>query len=504
MKVLLLPFEVESFAIGTLFKKMNSEGHEVLIVNCDTWTYNDYHGRKNVLGWYNELNISNFVTMQSIHEKLLEEKNYDIDYEYLEEFEKKYCKSKNLIQLLLTDHIFGHGFRYPYYISFSNNQKLKWVELQLKWIENIINEFLPDMFFTMERNYFIKNVVWQIAKSRNIPMYTLVQGRVKSKFYISNNFGLGINQKLELILNEYSQKQLLSTLNYVNNYFQNNEFSIYNTSTTEKSLKENAYSLKKSIRELYWSIHFEIKHLIISRKRVKKLFRPTLGDYSEIKAILYHSRRFFNKIRYLSFNQRDFEQRLPKKPYIYFALHALPESSTLTLSTEYYEDDLIRFISKELPFGFSLVVKENPLMVGDRPYCFYKQLKKNVNIHLMDPLFPSKEIIKHTRGTVGISGTVLLETAMLNKPTLSFGEPDFKSILTFRDHSDIKAFIEACEQEKPKLDFSKTLRYLHYIIENGIALPWLDVLYKPRSKSFNHGVEMIYDLLKKTILHVNK
>jgi len=499
MKIILLPFEVESWAIGVLYNKLQSDGHDVLIVNCDTWMYNDYHGRRNILNWYKELNIDTYRTLESIHGQFLKKNCDNIDYNFLEEFEKKYCKSKNLMQLILTDHIFGHGFRYPYYVKFSNNKKIKWVELQLKWIEGIVNEFCPELIFTIERNYFIKNAFWQIAQSKNIKMYTLVQGRVQSKFFISENFGYGNDLKVEDLLCKYTQEQLVQARDYVTSYFENDEFSVYNTSATEKLLKGKSFSAKKIIYELVWSIYFEVKHFIISWKHVWKLFKPVLGDYSETKAIYYQLRRFFNKMRYFVLNKHDFNQSLPNKPFIYFALHALPESSTLTLSSEYYEEDLIRYISKEMPIDLLLVVKENPLMVGDRPYNFYSQLKNNLNVYLIDPLYSSKGIIKHARGTAGISGTVLLETAMLNKPTLSFGEPDFKNVITYTGHSGVTAFIKDCLEEKPSEKYDQTLRYLQYIIENGVVLPWLDVLYRPKSKSFIDGVNSIYNLLKKRL-----
>lgn len=499
MKIILLPFEVESYANAVLYKKFYEDGHEPLIVNCDSWIYNDYHGRK-ALKFYKDLGVINHLTLENIHKNFLQnEYKNKIDYKYLEYFEKEFCKSKNIIQLILTDHIFGHGFRYPYYINFTRDQKIKWVELQLKWIEGIVEQFSPDLIFTMERNYFVKNVFWQIAQTKNIKMLTLVAGKIQSKLYLSENFGYGSSPKFDAILNSYNSKQLIEAKEYVDHYYKSKEFSTYNSSFTEKLYKDNSIRFTNIIKEFLNSVRFEIKHLIISRKKVKEKFHPVLGEYSEFKALIYHLRRLFNKIRYKCFRKIDFVQDLPATPFIYFALHALPESSTLTLSKEYYEEDIIRSVSKELPIGMTLLVKENPLMVGDRPYSFYKQLKENINVKLIDPFFLSKEIVKKTLGTVGISGNVLLETALLNKPTLAFGEPEFINIIPYKGQKDINAFIKDCSEKTQSVKFQNTLCYVQYVIDNGEVLPWLDILYKRRSNTFTVSVNKLYELIKEHI-----
>ena len=135
-------------------------------------------------------------------------------------------------------------------------------------------------------------------------------------------------------------------------------------------------------------------------------------------------------------------------------------------------------------------------MVGDRPFSFYSDVGNLPNVYLLDPRFSSKEIIKKSCGVTGISGTALLEAAMLQKPTHTFGMPGFYDIMDFHGHRDFQDFVKHCAEGKPSCEPTKMLRYVNYMLENGVALPMKDILYGHSSTSFFEGTEAIYRMFK--------
>ena len=105
----------------------------------------------------------------------------------------------------------------------------------------------------------------------------------------------------------------------------------------------------------------------------------------------------------------------------YFPLHVHPETTT-SLYSEYYVDNLtnqgtsVEFLSKVMPTGSTLIVKEHPAMVGTRPINLYKNYRKPYNVDLVGPDISQFEIIKNSKGVISLCGTVGLEALMLGKP----------------------------------------------------------------------------------------
>jgi hypothetical protein len=119
---------------------------------------------------------------------------------------------------------------------------------------------------------------------------------------------------------------------------------------------------------------------------------------------------------------------LPGK-YVFFALHFQPEQSTL-VGGIYYANQigLIENISKSLPLGYSLVLKEHPAGRGARPAWQYRHLASLPNVVFCDA--PSKVIAARAAAVLTISGTIGVEAIALDKPTIMFGR-------SFFDYSDL-------------------------------------------------------------------
>ena len=495
MKVMLLAYEVESYAMCELARHLERDGHEVWIVNCDYYTF--IHDTS-VREWYRKHNFTKWLNYEEEYRKLYT-RNYTVDWDYLKSFEERFCITKNLHQLIMTDRNLSqsHHHRRPYYTPISSRDQLYyWVELQLRWCESLLEKINPDVIFTIERNLFIKNVMWQIASSQGKSMFNLINSRVYGTYWTSDNFGCGTSDTIRSFIasDKMDTDDLRPAVKYVK-HFRDSMFSTVVGTPVEKVLQDDAWLDPEAIlRDLAYTVRRIVVHGITKKKRYRGRFRSNFFDSSTHLTLLYYLRITLNRLRFLWRN--PFKTELPAEPFIYMPLHLLPESSTLTLSTEYYEADLIRYVAKELPVGMRLVVKEHPMMIGDRLFRFYSDLKELPNVYLLDPRYSSKEAVKKSRGVTGISGTALLEAAMLQKPTHAFGKPEFLDIIDFQGYGEFRGFVERCAVGAPSLKFDKTLRYVKYMLDNGVELPLKDVLYGPGSQAFTEGVAIIHQMLK--------
>ena len=494
MKIMFLAHENECFANCELAKLFERDGHECWIVITDYWSFID---NQRVQDWCSERGFTKWIDFEAEYRKLYNTE-FEVDWAYLKSFETRYCRTKNLQQLMMTDMILSrsHHHRSPYYTPIKSKKRLYyWVELQLRWCESLLENLDPDVIFTLGTNYFIKNVIWQIASTQNKVMYTLEDTRVLGSSYISDNFNLGTSAT---VLTEISKESpinsnLTAAEDYIN-YFRRSLFSTVVNTPAEEFLQGPWLNPKAIIFELISYIKKILRHQFLRKKKYRGRLQANYFNSDYRYLIPYYAHVAFNKLRFKWRNPCIAD--LPARPFIYLPLHVLPESSTLTLSTEYYEADLIRFIAKELPAGLLLVVKEHPMMVGERPFKFYADLAELPNVLLLDPRYSSKEAVLQSMGVTGISGTALFEAAMLQKPTHTFGTPEFLTVVDFVGYSEFGDFARYCAANLPSRKYDIVLKYVQYMLDHGVVIPWNDILIKPGSEAFNKGVGVIYQMLQ--------
>lgn len=121
--------------------------------------------------------------------------------------------------------------------------------------------------------------------------------------------------------------------------------------------------------------------------------------------------------------------------YIYFPLHYEPERTTNPDGIKYHDQFRALITLRSLtPQGISIAVKEHSSQFtsqlfgykGRSPY-FYELLKIINGITLIDPSIPSKNLIKNSIFTATITGTAALESALMGKPALIFGNVWFEN-----------------------------------------------------------------------------
>ncbi|MDR7152328.1 hypothetical protein J2W49_004304 [Hydrogenophaga palleronii] len=134
----------------------------------------------------------------------------------------------------------------------------------------------------------------------------------------------------------------------------------------------------------------------------------------------------------LSNEYRKFARRIDPHeigPYVYFALHYQPELTTTPLggdaSDQFY---LVRALSRALPDGYKLVIKEHPsqlarVLYGEqgRSRGCWEMLSALDNVIICDLEVPSITLVKMASLVVTVTGTVGWEAMVNGKPCLYFG-----------------------------------------------------------------------------------
>jgi hypothetical protein len=83
---------------------------------------------------------------------------------------------------------------------------------------------------------------------------------------------------------------------------------------------------------------------------------------------------------------------------------------------------VIEALSKSLPLGMDLVVKEHAIMLGRRPPGFYNVLCKTPKVILASPFESTFTLIRQAALTCAITSTAIWEAMMLQRPALVLGE----------------------------------------------------------------------------------
>ena len=117
--------------------------------------------------------------------------------------------------------------------------------------------------------------------------------------------------------------------------------------------------------------------------------------------------------------------------FVYYPLHTEPETALQTLSPEYfYQLSCIAALSRDLPAGTVLAVKDTLAAIGRRPRDFYAQILEFKNVVLLDVREFGLEVAKKSSAVATITGTGGFEAAVMGKPVISFGRHNLYNFLS--------------------------------------------------------------------------
>lgn len=139
---------------------------------------------------------------------------------------------------------------------------------------------------------------------------------------------------------------------------------------------------------------------------------------------------------------------LKGQKFIFYPLHTEPEIALQTLSPEYfYQLSCITALSRDLPAGVKLAVKETYEAVGRRPTDFYRQIAEFKNVVMLDMMELGLDVVRQAEAVVTITGTAGFEAAVLGKPVIAFGRHNqynfLDHVFVVTDEADLESYLKA-------------------------------------------------------------
>ena len=139
----------------------------------------------------NSLTLSAYyVELNRLPETLSEN---EVDWDYIREFERKYCKRYTLLELAAMDPIFSSAFHHRkiYYRPENKAIFFKMLELKARWLEGVFGALAFDAVFTVNFQYFVKAALFTMAEAKSIPFLVASSCRLADLQLLYDNFSLG-------------------------------------------------------------------------------------------------------------------------------------------------------------------------------------------------------------------------------------------------------------------------------------------------------------------------
>ena len=243
-----------------------------------------------------------------------------------------------------------------------------------------------------------------------------------------------------------------------------------------KDLDKNKDDFKKPIFGIISQNLFDISYIKlslfgykVSDQKLKTYLNIDNPDFT--KKLFANIGRVYNKFRYKRYINKNKDVLEENERFIYFPLQLQPEASTGAVSplimNQIY---VIENISKTMPLGFTLVIKEHPVAIGMREQNFYKLIQRLPRVKLLGDEYSGKDLVKSSQLVIGYGGTTLFECITNGKKIVLLSKDymysDSKLIKISNGfdylHNEIVDFLELhISDEEIEDDIQKMLKFFY-------------------------------------------
>ena len=324
------------------------------------------------------------------------------DIEYLNSFEEKY--KINLWLLALNERLFSEHNEFH---KFSREEILSILEDECKFFEKIL-EVKPEFLITSSTGFHHHELFYQMCKVSGVKPLILNQSVFASRWFIS--------EKQHMFDDNRSIEELESSnrdFDELEKYWKKFELR-KKTDLHADSIRKSQISKIKAGSEFLASPNTTMKN--------------NYGYYGHTKPKALTN--YFSGILKKNFRSNYIDKNLSytiddSVPFVYFPLQIMPER-TILISSPFNTNqiEIIRHISKSLPIGYKLCVKEHPVQVIRewRKTSFYNEILSIPNVQFLHYSVKTENIMKNCSLVVTINGASGLEAAIYKKPTILFSD----------------------------------------------------------------------------------
>jgi len=420
---------------NSLQKKINSEFYAI------------YDVTDRQKPFYQKQKLIDFKKIWFLHDGISKPRK-KIDIEYLNSFEEKY--NINLWLLAMNERLF---YGYNEFYKFSREEILSILEDECKFFEKIL-EIKPKFLITTPTAFHYQELFYQMCKAVGIKTLILSQTVFGHKCYISEQPHM------------FDDKRTIEELEASNMNFDDLE-KYWKKFELRKQSDHQAESLRKSKTAKMTAGY----NFLISQNTVIK---NNYGYYGHTK--LKTLANYFVGILKKNFRSNYMDNNLlqvidDSTPFVYFPLQMIPER-TLLISSPFNTNQLeiIKHISKSLPIGYRLCVKEHPLMVTRewRKTSFYNEILSIPNVQFLHHSIKTEDIMKKCSLVITINGAAGLEAAIHKKPTILFSDFSFSILPSVYQLKSIDELPTAIRQSlRKKVNPTDVAKYLNLLEANS-------------------------------------
>lgn len=446
-----------------------------------------------------DIKYTDLLLDEDVHKTYTQEK---LDLNYLRWLEKEYG-IPNLWPYIALDRIvmFNQLIRdYPYNTPrYSHEEMLRILQVKAKAVIAFLKKENPDAILLPNIGGIGVFLLYHIAKRMGIKTLDVLSAGTQDRYVLSEGYDhfTGVEKILKNKTGQSAQT-LLQAKKFLSDF--RNQPKTYLTTIEQAAKTMNRKNQLKFLiypKSIQRSFRWFIKIIAYHFKEKK------FGDYSHIHPWHYLIDRIKRKTRNLIGLSDLYDPYNPDEDFAFFPLHLEPEIATL-LQAPFYTDqiNLIRQIARSLPIHYKLYVKEHPLMVDYRPRSFYKEIKKNPNVKLINPAVSGLKIVAKAKLITVITGTAGWEGIILKKPVITFGYQFYNILSMVKRCREIERlpYIIKEELERPQYNEEELVRLIAAIFEDSIPIN-LGYLWEQETDELKKkaALEPLADLLAKKL-----
>ena len=292
--------------------------------------------------------------------------------------------------------------------KFPREKALRILELEVRFVEEILERAAPDLILMDDVCCMLSYLIYKIGKKRGVPVWSVGTVRLNDRvcFYddcLDQRQDIKeIYQRLQKI--SLSEEQRNQAEDYRHQYVEN----FMPTDYLKFKTKRPGLSLESARMLFRGAVNYFQDPMDFTRLSIIQMIRQRL-----MRILRFHSARLLGL----------FDRPIPEEKFIYYPIQAQPERSTLILAPFYLDQIvLIENISKSLPIDHYLYVKDHPISGGRRPLSEFKRIRRLLNVRLIQPEFPSQELVKNCQAVITVSNTVGMEAILFEKPLIVLGD----------------------------------------------------------------------------------
>ena len=398
--------------------------------------------------FYQKQKIVDFKKIWFFHD-VISKPRKKVDMEFLTSFEEKY--NINLWLLALNERLFSE---HNEFYKFSREEILSILEDECKFFEKIL-EIKPKFLITVPTVFHHQELFYQMCRAVGVKTLVFEGNQLfGSKCFILEQPHI------------FDDKRTIEELKASNTGFDELE-KYWKKFELRKKSAGYAESLRKSK-----TVKIKAGYDFITSQNTTIKNNYGYYGHTKLKALT----NYFVGVLKKNFRGNYMDKNLVHvvddgTPFVYFPLQVMPER-TLLISSPFNTNqiEIIKHISKSLPIGYRLCVKEHPSQVTRewRKTSFYNEILSIPNVQFLHHSIKTEDVMKKCSLVITINGAAGLEAAIHNKPTILFSDFSYSILPSVYQLKSIDELPTAIRQSlHKKVNPNDVAKYLNLLEANS-------------------------------------